>query len=61
MSRFLRLPQVIQLLGVTESTIYRWEREGSFPKRVKIGPRAVGWPEKEVERWLEDRAAARRA
>ena len=61
MSRFLRLPEVLALLGVTESTIYRWEREGTFPKRVKIGPRAVGWDAREVERWQEDRAAARKA
>ncbi len=56
MTRFIRMPQVLEVTGASESTIYRWEAEGSFPKRVKLGKRAIGWDAREVERWAEDRA-----
>jgi len=31
-----------------------------FPKRIKIGIRAVGWIESEVQLWVEKRIEARR-
>nr|ART37181.1 D478 [uncultured bacterium] len=34
--------------------------KGQFPRRVKIGVRAVGWLESEVTAWLESRVAASR-
>jgi predicted DNA-binding transcriptional regulator AlpA len=32
--------------------IYRLEAEKHFPGRVKLGLRAVGWIEAEVQQWL---------
>ena len=31
----------------------------AFPRPVKIGLRAVGWPESDVNRWLDERKAER--
>ena len=42
--QFLRLPEVLRLVGLCKSTVYRLEAAGLFPRRRKIGPRAVGWP-----------------
>jgi prophage regulatory protein len=36
--------------------IYRLESEGRFPRRIKLGIRAVGWIESEVEAWIRERA-----
>jgi prophage regulatory protein len=36
--------------------IYRLESEGRFPRRIKLGIRAVGWIEGEVESWIRERA-----
>lgn len=56
--RILRLPKVIGVTGLSRSTIYRMMRKGSFPCQVRIGPRAVGWREKEILQWVESRPAA---
>jgi prophage regulatory protein len=48
----LRLPQVCKVTGLCRSMIYRLEAEQRFPGRIKIGLRAVGWIEGEVQEWL---------
>jgi prophage regulatory protein len=50
--RILRLPQVCEVAGLCRSMIYQMETDLRFPQRVKIGTRAVGWVEKEVNAWL---------
>lgn len=37
--------------------IYRLEKAGKFPKRIKIGTRRVGWRLADVVGWIEQRAA----
>jgi len=44
----LRLPAIKQLTGYSRSTIYLRAKQGLFPAPIKIGARAVGWPENEV-------------
>ena len=51
----LRLPQVCRVTGLCRSTIYQLETERQFPGRIKIGARAVGWIEGEVQEWLTTR------
>lgn len=48
----LRLPTVKARTGLSRSTIYLRISEGSFPKPVSLGDRAVGWIEEEVNDWL---------
>jgi prophage regulatory protein len=57
----LRLPAVCRMTGLGRSTIYRMEAVGQFPQRLKLGLRAVGWMESEVQVWLTMRAKAREA
>jgi prophage regulatory protein len=40
--------------------IYQLEAEQRFPPRIKIGVRAVGWIESEVQAWLEQRVHGNR-
>jgi prophage regulatory protein len=49
--RLLRLPQVCDITGVKRSMIYQMEAEQRFPRRIKIGARAVVWLEEET-RWM---------
>ena len=35
--------------------IWRLEKAGTFPRRIKLGPNRVGWVEEEVEAWLRER------
>jgi len=48
----LRLPQVCNVTGLCRSMVYQLEAERRFPRRIKIGVRAVGWLEGEVQLWL---------
>jgi prophage regulatory protein len=51
----LRLPLVKARTGLSRSTIYLRIAEGSFPKPVSLGARAVGWLESDIEQWLTSR------
>ncbi len=57
----LRLPDVINRTGLARSTIYLYVSKGLFPKPVKLGVRAVGWLDTEVENWIETRVRITRA
>ena len=46
--RFLRLPDVKRLSGISRSSIYKYIAEGLFPKPFALGTRMVGWPESEL-------------
>jgi prophage regulatory protein len=48
----LRLPAVKAMTGLSRSTIYLRIAEGTFPKPVSLGARAVGWLQAGIEGWL---------
>ena len=52
---FLRTSEILDLLGVSRPTLWRWERDGHFPKKTQIGPNVVGYSKSEVEDWLVSR------
>ena len=54
----IRMEHLPGIVGTSRSTIYRQEAEGLFPKRRKIGKKAVGWLRSEVEEWLASREIA---
>lgn len=39
-------------------TLGRWVRNGHFPAPIRLGPNSVGWRARDVEEWLDHRAAA---
>lgn len=51
----LRRKQVEARTGLSRSTIYLRVSEGTFPKPVNLGARAVGWLEAEIDGWLASR------
>ena len=51
----LRVDTVMRMSGLSYATLWRHERAGKFPKRHKIGKRAVGWRESEVQAWIAAR------
>ena len=59
-TRILRRRQVMDLTGLSRSGIYSLIERGQFPKQIKLGEKAVGWPEPEVEAWIEERIKASR-
>lgn len=55
----LRRKQVEHRTGLSRSTIYLRIQEGSFPRPINLGARAVGWLENEIEAWLVARLEVR--
>lgn len=55
--KILRLPEVEKIVGLSRSTIYSMIAEGTFPKPVKLGKRAVGWPDHKIFDWIEKLSA----
>ena len=51
--KFLRLPAVIDLVGIKRTVIYERIKAGTFPKPVQIGPRAVAWDQEELVKWQD--------
>lgn len=58
--QILRLPAVCRTTGLGRSTVYQLEATNRFPRRIKIGARAVGWIEAEIQSWLADRITTSR-
>ncbi|MFA7398979.1 MAG: AlpA family phage regulatory protein [Sideroxydans sp.] len=53
--RILRIDEVSERIGLSRATIYRLMDLGMFPKNFRIGLKAVGWLQSEVERWITER------
>jgi len=50
--RILRLPEVINRVGLKRAAIYLHIAQGNFPKQISLGAHAVGWLEHEIDAWL---------
>jgi prophage regulatory protein len=55
----LRLPEVIKRIGLCRASIYLHMAQGTFPKQISLGARAVGWIEHEINAWLAARVSSR--
>jgi predicted DNA-binding transcriptional regulator AlpA len=53
--RIVRISEVLARSGLSRSSVWRLERQGSFPAHFKIGLRAVGWYADEFDNWLNNR------
>ena len=52
-TKILRLSSVIELTGLSRSSIYSQIAQGSLPRQVSLGSRAVGWREVDIQAWLD--------
>lgn len=50
--RLLRLPEVMDRVGLKRTAIYQRMREGRFPMPRSLGPRCTVWLESELEDWI---------
>jgi len=61
MNQIIRKPELFSKLSLSDATIWRMEKSGKFPRRIKLGGNSVGWFENEVEAWLLKKSADRLA
>nr|WP_282098875.1 AlpA family phage regulatory protein [Qipengyuania sphaerica] len=48
----MRLPEVMERVGLRRTAIYQRMREGRFPQSRSLGPRCTVWVESEVNDWI---------
>ncbi|MEM8633987.1 MAG: AlpA family phage regulatory protein [Pseudomonadota bacterium] len=51
--RLLRLPEVMERVGLRRTAIYQRMREGRFPRSRSLGPRCTVWLESEIAAWVD--------
>lgn len=52
----LRKHELRKATGLSDSTVWRLEQAGQFPRRIKLSKSAVGWLQSQVDLWLKNRA-----
>jgi prophage regulatory protein len=60
-TRIIRKPELFAKIGLSDATIWREEKMGRFPKRIRLGGASVGWFNHEIDEWLAKKAADRNA
>lgn len=53
--RIVRLPVVLQRIGVGKTTLYAWIQEGHFPEGIPLGAHMVGWLDTDIDNWIAER------
>ncbi len=51
--RIIRANEVQEMTGLSRTSIWRYEKENTFPNRVKLGDISVGWKLSEVQEWIQ--------
>ena len=59
-NRILRWPEVQKRVGICRSHAHQLVAQNKFPSPVKLGNRASGWIEAEINEWVEKRIAESR-
>lgn len=57
--KVIRIPAVIEMVGMCKASIYNMIKRGEFPAPIKLGPKASGWLVNEVQGWIAERISAR--
>ena len=55
----LRAKDVVRLTGLSLATLKRMSLDGRFAKPMRLSPRRIGWPARDVRAWLETADGAR--
>jgi len=56
----VRLRQLISIVGLSRSTIYRLVKAGNFPKPIRIGISSLAWRMDEIHEWIDSRNRIRK-
>jgi prophage regulatory protein len=53
-NRIIRLRTVLDITGLSRSTLYRKMEAGTFPRNMQISTRCAGWRQSDVDVWLRN-------
>jgi prophage regulatory protein len=54
-NKIIGLPQLLELIPLSRTQIWRLEKQGAFPARIKIGQRRIGWRASDIQKWIDER------
>lgn len=57
--RIIRKPELLRMVGLSDATLWRQEKSGTFPKRLRLGGNSCGWLSTEIDAWLKSISEAR--
>lgn len=55
--RFIKIEEVVNIVGLSQSRVYAMVKCGDFPKPVKLG-KASRWPLSTIRHWMTARIRA---
>jgi prophage regulatory protein len=58
--RFLKVPEVVRMVGFSRNTLYARIRAGAFPQPVALGPQTSAFLEADIFEWMKSQAANNR-
>jgi prophage regulatory protein len=53
--RFIRMPEVRHITGLSSATIYRYVAKKQFPASIPTGARIVAWSSEDIEAWIAEK------
>ena len=56
--RAIRVGQLCEKTGLSESSIWRLVRLRQFPRPMKLSPGCTAWFEHEIDEWLDGKGSA---
>jgi predicted DNA-binding transcriptional regulator AlpA len=56
--RLLTTAEVLAMVPLSLSTIYRLRRKRRFPEPIVLGERRIAWRENEIREWIESQSRA---
>src|SRR5688572_16002965 len=56
--RMLRIQEVCEIVGLARSSVWNLVKSDEFPAPRRLGSRAVGWRDDEVEQWVTTRGVS---
>jgi prophage regulatory protein len=57
--KIIMAPERRELVPYSDMHIWRMEKAGKFPKRIKLGPNRIGWSLNEINDWIAGRKSER--
>ena len=57
--KIITAPERRELVPFSDMHIWRMEKAGAFPKRIKLGPNRIGWSVNEINDWIASRKSER--
>ncbi len=53
--RLIRRAEMLKIIGMKHSMVYKWIKDGTFPAPIQLGERAVAWNSHEIDQWVRNK------